>query len=97
MNVPAAGSAGRRVTPSITVQGTLQPHSYDPTLDPFYRRARPLRRHGACLLVESGIGHTRRAPLKGLRFGTWAGLGHLDYFTVTKWALAVEQNSPWPV
>lgn len=59
-------------------EGVLVPDIYDPTLNPLYRDV--LAHYGAVALpcrvqdpdrkgkVESGIGHTQRTPLKGLRF-----------------------------
>lgn len=59
-------------------EGVISPDVYDPTLNPLYRdvlahygvtavpcRVRDPDRKGK---VESGIGHTQRTPLKGLRF-----------------------------
>jgi transposase len=59
-------------------EGVLAPDIYDPALNPLYRdvlahygvtalpcRVRDADRKGK---VESGIGHTQRTPLKGLRF-----------------------------
>jgi transposase len=59
-------------------EGVLSPDIYDPTLNPLYRDV--LAHYGVTALpcrvrdpdrkgkVESGIGHTQRTPLKGLRF-----------------------------
>jgi len=59
-------------------EGVLVPDIYDPTLNPLYRDV--LAHYGAVAMpcrvqdpdrkgkVESGIGHTQRTPLKGLRF-----------------------------
>jgi transposase len=59
-------------------EGVLVPDIYDPTLNPLYRDV--LAHYGVVALpcrvqdpdrkgkVESGIGHTQRTPLKGLRF-----------------------------
>jgi transposase len=61
-------------------EGVLKPDVYDPKLNPLYRDV--LAHYGATALpcrvrdpdrkgkVESGIGHTQRTPLKGLRFET---------------------------
>jgi transposase len=61
-------------------EGVLTPDIYDPTLNPLYRDV--LRHYGVTALpcrvgdpdrkgkVESGVGHTQRTPLKGLRFDT---------------------------
>lgn len=59
-------------------EGVLKPDIYDPTLNPLYRdmlshygitalpcRVRDPDRKGK---VESGVGHAKRTPLKGLRF-----------------------------
>jgi transposase len=59
-------------------EGVLTPDIYDPTINPLYRDV--LAHYGAVALpcrvndpdrkgkVESGVGHTKRTPLKGLRF-----------------------------
>ena len=59
-------------------EGVLRPDVYEPTLNPLYRDV--LAHYGVTALpcrvgdpdrkgkVESGIGHTQRTPLKGLRF-----------------------------
>jgi len=59
-------------------EGVLKPDIYDPALNPLYRDV--LAHYGAVALpcrvgdpdrkgkVESGIGHTQKTPLKGLRF-----------------------------
>src|SRR5207245_2520144 len=59
-------------------EGVLRPDVYEPTLNPLYRDV--LAHYGVTALpcrvgdpdrkgkVESGIGHTPRTPLKGLRF-----------------------------
>jgi len=61
-------------------KGVLTPDIYDPALNPLYRDV--LAHYGAVALpcrvgdpdrkgkVESGIGHTQRTPLQGLRFET---------------------------
>jgi transposase len=61
-------------------EGVLKPDVYDPTLNPLYRDV--LAHYGVVALpcrvgdpdrkgkVESGIGHTQRTPLRGLRFET---------------------------
>ena len=61
-------------------EGVLKPDVYDPQLNPLYRDV--LAHYGATALpcrvrdpdrkgkVESGIGHTQRTPLQGLRFET---------------------------
>jgi transposase len=60
------------------LEGVLAPDIYDPALNPLYRDV--LAHYGVVALpcrvgdpdrkgkVESGIGHTQRTPLKGLRF-----------------------------
>jgi len=59
-------------------EGVLKPDIYDPTLNPLYRDV--LAHYGVVALpcrvrdpdrkgkVESGVGHTKRTPLRGLRF-----------------------------
>jgi transposase len=59
-------------------EGVLKPDIYDPELNPLYRDL--LKHYGAVALpcrvrdpdrkgkVESGVGHAKRTPLKGLRF-----------------------------
>jgi transposase len=61
-------------------EGVLKPDIYDPTLNPLYRDV--LAHYGIVALpcrvgdpdrkgkVESGVGHTQKTPLKGLRFET---------------------------
>jgi transposase len=77
-------------------EGVLTPDVYDPTLNPLYRdllahygvvalpcRVRDPDRKGK---VESGVGHTQRTPLKGLRFETLeAAQAHLDRWEA-RWA-----------
>jgi transposase len=72
-------------TPRVTVldnlkEGVLEPEIYDPILNPLYRDL--LKHYGVTGLparvrhpdrkgkVESGVGHTQKTPLKGLRFET---------------------------
>jgi transposase len=70
-------------------EGVLKPDIYDPTLNPLYRDV--LAHYGVAALpcrvrdpdrkgkVESGIGHTQKTPLKGLRFETLeAAQAYLD-------------------
>ena len=70
-------------------EGVLTPDIYDPALNPLYRDV--LAHYGAVALpcrvgdpdrkgkVESGIGHTQRTPLQGLRFETLeAAQAYLD-------------------
>ena len=59
-------------------EGVLTPDIYDPTLNPLYRDV--LKHYGAVAMpcrvqdpdrkgkVESGVGHAKKTPLKGLRF-----------------------------
>ena len=61
-------------------EGVLKPDIYDPTLNPLYRDL--LKHYGVTALpcrigdpdrkgkVESGVGHAKRTPLKGMRFET---------------------------
>ncbi len=77
-------------------EGVLTPDVYDPTLNPLYRdvlahyhvvalpcRVRDPDRKGK---VESGVGHTQRTPLKGLRFESLeAAQTYLDQWE-TRWA-----------
>jgi hypothetical protein len=77
-------------------EGVLTPDIYDPTLNPLYRDM--LRHYGAVPLpcrvrhpdrkgkVESGVGHAKRTPLKGLRFESLqAAQDHLDQWEA-RWA-----------
>jgi len=77
-------------------EGVLTPDIYDPTLNPLYRDV--LAHYGVVALpcrvgdpdrkgkVESGIGHTQRTPLRGLRFETLdAAQTYLDRWD-TRWA-----------
>ena len=70
-------------------EGVITPDIYDATLNPLYRDV--LKHYGAVALpcrvrdpdrkgkVESGIGHTQRTPLQGLRFETLeAAQAYLD-------------------
>jgi len=72
-------------------EGVLTPDIYDPTLNPLYREM--LRHYGAVPLpcrvghpdrkgkVESGVGHAKKTPLKGLRFESLqAAQDHLDHW-----------------
>ena len=77
-------------------EGVLKPDIYDPELNPLYRdtlahyrvvalpcRVRDPDRKGK---VESGIGHTQKTPLRGLRFETIeAAQTYLDQWE-TRWA-----------
>ena len=72
------GGASRVVVLDNLREGVLTPDIYDPSLNPLYRDL--LQHYGAVALpcrigdpdrkgkVESGVGHTKKTPLKGLRF-----------------------------
>ena len=72
------GGATRIVVLDNLREGVLVPDIYDPALNPLYRDV--LAHYGAVAMpcriqdpdrkgkVESGIGHTQKTPLKGLRF-----------------------------
>src|SRR5246127_5265928 len=72
------GGSTRVVVLDNLKEGVLTPDIYDPALNPLYRDV--LAHYGAVALpcriqdpdrkgkVESGIGHTKRTPLKGMRF-----------------------------
>src|SRR5271166_2558569 len=72
------GGATRIVVLDNLREGVLVPDIYDPALNPLYRDV--LAHYGAVAMpcriqdpdrkgkVESGVGHARRTPLKGLRF-----------------------------
>src|SRR6266704_1042639 len=72
------GGATRVVVLDNVREGVLVPDIYDPTLNPLYRDV--LAHYGAVALpcrikdpdrkgkVESGVGHTKKTPLKGMRF-----------------------------
>jgi transposase len=72
------GGATRVVVLDNLREGVLAPDIYDPTLNPLYRDV--LQHYGAVGLpcrigdpdrkgkVESGVGHAKKTPLKGLRF-----------------------------
>jgi transposase len=77
-------------------EGVVKPDLYDPALNPLYRDV--LAHYGAVALpcrvrdpdrkgkVESGIGHTQKTPLKGLRFETLeAAQTYLDRWEA-RWA-----------
>src|SRR5881296_255481 len=77
-------------------EGVLRPDVYEPTLNPLYRDV--LAHYGVTALpcrvgdpdrkgkVESGIGHTQRTPLKGLRFERLdAAQTYLDHWEA-RWA-----------
>ena len=72
------GGAPRTIVLDNLREGVLKPDVYDPELNPLYRDM--LAHHGVVALparvrdpdrkgkVESGIGHTQKTPLKGMRF-----------------------------
>lgn len=72
------GGAPRTCVLDNLKEGVLLPDVYDPTINPLYRDV--LKHYGVVALpcrvqhpdrkgkVESGIGHTQRTPLKGMRF-----------------------------
>jgi transposase len=72
------GGAVRVVVLDNLREGVLAPDIYDPALNPLYRDV--LAHYGAVAMpcrvndpdrkgkVESGVGHTKKTPLKGLRF-----------------------------
>lgn len=74
------GGATRTAVLDNLREGVLSPDIYEPALNPLYRDV--LAHYGVVALpcrvrhpdrkgkVESGIGHTQRTPLKGLRFET---------------------------
>jgi transposase len=72
------GGATRVIVLDNLREGVLAPDIYDPSLNPLYRDV--LQHYGAVALpcrvrdpdrkgkVESGVGHAKKTPLKGLRF-----------------------------
>lgn len=77
-------------------EGVLQPDVYDPAINPLYRDV--LAHYGVVALpcrvrdpdrkgkVESGIGHTQKTPLRGMRFETLAAAqAYLDQWEA-RWA-----------
>jgi Mu transposase, C-terminal domain len=74
------GGTVRVIVPDNLKEGVLTPDVYDPALNPLYRDV--LAHYGAVALpcrvgdpdrkgkVESGIGHTQKTPLHGMRFET---------------------------
>ena len=72
------GGAARVLVLDNLREGVLEPDIYDPRLNPLYRDV--LAHYGAIALpcrvgdpdrkgkVESGVGHAKRTPLRGLRF-----------------------------
>jgi len=90
------GGSTRLVVLDNLREGVLQPDVYDPTSNPLYRdvlahygvvplpcRVRDPDRKGT---VESGIGHTQKTPLRGMRFDTIeAAQAYLDAWEA-RWA-----------
>jgi len=83
------GGAVRVVVLDNLREGVLTPDLYDPALNPLYRDV--LAHYGVVALpcrvrdpdrkgkVESGVGHTQRTPLKGMRFESLdEGQAYLD-------------------
>jgi transposase len=77
-------------------EGVLTPDVYDPALNPLYRDV--LAHYGVVALpcrvgdpdrkgkVESGVGHTQKTPLQGMRFETLEeGQAYLDHWDA-RWA-----------
>jgi transposase len=72
------GGAPLTMVPDNLREGVLKPDVYEPTLNPLYRDV--LAHYGVTVLpcrpyhpnrkgkVESGVGHTKRTPLRGMRF-----------------------------
>jgi transposase len=90
------GGSTRIVVLDNLKEGVLTPDIYDPSLNPLYRDV--LAHYGVVALpcrvgdpdrkgkVESGIGHTQRTPLQGMRFETLEeGQAYLDHWD-TRWA-----------
>jgi transposase len=90
------GGAVRVVVPDNLREGVLEPDVWDPTLNPLYRDV--LAHYGAVAIpcrvrdpdrkgkVESGVGHTKRTPLAGLRFESLeAAQAYLDHWE-ERWA-----------
>jgi transposase len=90
------GAAPRVIILDNLREGVLTPDIYDPALNPLYRDV--LAHYGVTALpcrvcdadrkgkVESGIGHTQRTPLKGLRFEHLADAqAYLDHWDA-RWA-----------
>ena len=90
------GGATRVVVLDNLREGVLAPDIYDPTLNPLYRDV--LAHYGAVALpcrvrdpdrkgkVESGVGHTQKTPLKGMRFESLAeAQTYLDHWE-ERWA-----------
>ena len=90
------GGATRVVVLDNLREGVLAPDIYDPTLNPLYRDV--LAHYGAVALpcrvrdpdrkgkVESGVGHAKRTPLKGMRLESLAeAQTYLDHWE-ERWA-----------
>lgn len=90
------GGVTRLVVLDNLREGVLKPDIYDPTLNPLYRDV--LTHYGATALtcrvndpdrkgkVESGVGHTKKTPLKGKRFETLEeAQAYLDHWE-ERWA-----------
>lgn len=90
------GGATKVVVLDNLREGVVKPDVYDPKLNPLYRDV--LRHYGAVALpcrvrdpdrkgkVESGVGHAKRTPLKGLRFESLAeAQAYLDQWE-ERWA-----------
>ena len=90
------GGATRVVVLDNLREGVLKPDIYDPTLNPLYRDV--LAHYGAVALpcrvrdpdrkgkVESGVGHAKKTPLKGMRFESLAeAQAYLDHWE-ERWA-----------
>jgi transposase len=90
------GGSTRVVVLDNLKEGVLTPDIYDPTLNPLYRDV--LAHYGVVALpcrvgdpdrkgkVESGIGHTQKTPLQGMRFETIEeAQAYLDRWD-TRWA-----------
>jgi hypothetical protein len=90
------GGATKIVVLDNLREGVVEPDVYDPKLNPLYRDV--LRHYGAVAMpcrvrdpdrkgkVESGVGHAKRTPLKGLRFESLEeAQAHLDQWE-ERWA-----------
>jgi Transposase and inactivated derivatives len=90
------GGATKTIVLDNLREGVLAPDVYDPSINPLYRDL--LRHYGAIALpcrvrnpdrkgkVESGVGHAKKTPLKGLRFESLEeGQAYLDRWE-ERWA-----------